>query len=177
MPLPALKWLPSPNYSNRSEKIALVVCHDCEGSYKGSIATFLDAHRPNPVSAHLVLREDGKEATQMVDFSKKAWHACNFNSESIGVEMAGYEARGYADSEWAAEANIVAYLLHRYDLPVRWAENGEGAGFCRHLDLGRAGGGHMDPTRDPQVWAGFCARVKAAYDAKDFGDALPWGRE
>lgn len=176
--LPTLKWKPSPNFSERTESIRLIVVHDCEGSYQGSIATFLQTERPGigPVSAHIVLREDGKEATQMVGFSKKAWHCRAFNSASIGVEMAGYESRGYADSEWAAEANIVAYLLHRYNLPPTWAQHGAGQGFCRHLDLGAAGGGHVDPTQDLKVWAGFCDRVRAAYNAKDFGPT-PWGRD
>ena len=176
MQLPVLKWLASPNFSERTEKLDLLVAHDCQGSYLGSIETFMQAHTSNPVSAHIVLREDGKEATQMVGFGKKAWHDCSFNSESIGLEMAGFEARGYADSEWQAEANMIAYLLHRYQIPVRWAKDGKGGGFCRHLDLGRLGGGHTDPTQDLAVWMNFVQRVEAAYNAGGF-PAEPWGRD
>ena len=36
------------------------------------------------------------EATQMAPFGKKAWHACNVNPRSIGVEIAGYEKIGFS---------------------------------------------------------------------------------
>ena len=41
------------------------------------------------VSAHYVVREDGCEATQMVDLADTAWHACTSNRRSIGIEMSG----------------------------------------------------------------------------------------
>lgn len=160
--LPPLKRISSPNYSSRGgAKIDLCIVHDCEGSYAGSINWF--ANPASRVSAHIVLREDGLEATQMVDFANKAWHVVAFNSRSIGVEMAGFAAKGYAAGEWGAEAAIVAYLLHRYQIPCRWVRGGQGAGFCSHYDLGLAGGGHHDPTTDPTVWNAFCARVAGAY--------------
>jgi hypothetical protein len=59
--------------------------------------------------------------------------------------------------------------LRRRGLPCRWAEHGEGAGFCSHYDLGPAGGGHFDITTDRAVWLAFAARVEAAYAA--FGAA------
>lgn len=160
--LPPLKHVPSPNFSSRNgHAVSLIVCHDCEGSYSGAINWF--ANPKSQVSAHLVLREDGQEATQMVDFIDKAWHAVDFNSVSIGLEMAGFAAKGFAAAEWQDAANIVAFLLHKYHLPNRWAEHGAGQGFCSHYDLGRAGGGHSDPTTDPAVWAHFRGLVTAAY--------------
>ena len=174
MSLPVLKWLPSPNFTQgRVSAVRLVVIHDCQGSYEGSIATF--RNKASGVSAHIVLKEDGSEATQMVRFEDKAWHVCSFNSVAIGLEMAGFEARGYVDSEWQSEANMCAYLLHRFKLPVRWAEGGAGAGFCRHYDLGTKGGGHTDPTMDPVLWAAFIKRVETAYADGGFPDE-PWGR-
>lgn len=160
--LPTLKRTLSPNYSSRGgTKIDLCVIHDCEGSEAGSISWFLNP--ASKVSAHYVLSEDGSRATLMVDPANKAWHAVAFNSRSIGVEMAGFAAKGYAASEWGAEASIVAYLLHRYQIPCRWVRGGVGSGFCSHYDLGQAGGGHKDPTTDPTVWNAFCARVAGAY--------------
>lgn len=160
--LPPLKHVPSPNFSNRTAKVDLIVVHDCEGSYAGSINWFAQAK--SQVSAHLVLREDGGEVTQMVAFDKKAWHACAFNSRSIGIEMAGFKAKGFEAREWQEAADIVAFLLHKFGLPCRWAEHGEGAGFCSHFDLGKAGGGHTDPTTDSAVWTHFCGLVKASYE-------------
>jgi N-acetylmuramoyl-L-alanine amidase len=108
----------------------------------------------------------------MVPFAKKAWHACDYNSRSIGLEMAGFAKAGYGESEWRAAVSIVAWLLHKYQIPARWAQHGEGPGFCSHFDLGAAGGGHCDPTTDGVVWAGFVARVQ---DASARGFLPEWG--
>lgn len=169
--LPQLRQVPSPNYSSRGgAKVTLLVAHDCEGSYAGSLNWF--SQPKSKVSAHLVLSENGLEATQMVSFANKAWHACDFNPMSIGIEMAGFAAKGFAAPEWQAAANIFAFLLHRYGLPPHWVQNGEGQGFCSHYNLGQAGGGHKDPTTDSGVWDAFCARVEAAYA---LGPPDAWG--
>jgi N-acetylmuramoyl-L-alanine amidase CwlA len=160
--LPPLRQRPSPNFSERAgNRIDLIVIHDTEGGYDGAISWFTNPH--SQVSAHIVLKEDGSEATQMVAFSKKAWHACDYNSRSIGLEMAGFAKSGYGEAEWSTAANIVAWLLHKYQIPAVWVRHGEGPGFCSHYDLGAAGGGHCDPTTDGKVWADFVKRVKDAY--------------
>jgi hypothetical protein len=129
--------------------------------YVSAVSWFGNRHAQ--VSAHIVLKEDGSEATQMVPFAKKAWHACDYNSRSIGLEMAGFAKSGYGEAEWSVAANIVAWLLHKYQIPAVWAQHGEGPGFCSHFDLGAAGGGHTDPTTDGNVWAGFVGRVQDAF--------------
>jgi hypothetical protein len=139
-----LRQIPSPNYSERTAPISLIVVHDTEGSYEGAVAWF--AQTRSQVSAHLVMREDGAEVTQMVPLSLKAWHACAANPRSIGIEGAGSVAGGFNEAWWRGMAKIVAWLLRAYGLPPRWAQDGEGAGFCSHHDLGAAGGGHNDPT-------------------------------
>lgn len=172
--LPNLKWISSPNFSNRSgAKVNLCVIHDTEGGYQGAIATFTNSH--SQVSAHFVLKEDGSEATQMVELAKKAWHVVEFNSRSVGIEMSGFEARGYGDSEWGTAAAMTAYLCHRFGIPPKWAPHGDGPGICRHLDLGAAGGGHVDPTQDMTVWQAFLAHVAKLYAAGGFPEQ-PWGR-
>ena len=174
--LPAWRWQASPNFSSRQgTPISLVVVHDMEGGYPGSIALFLNTHAQ--VSAHLLLREDNAEATQMVAFEEKAWHACDAgNWRGIGLEIPGFAARGYSDAEWEMTANIVAWLLRKYELPCRWAAHGIGAGFCSHYDLGAAGGGHTDPTTDAGIWAAFAAKVQAATAEVMALPALPaWG--
>lgn len=169
MKLQKLLWNPSPNFSARTAKMDLIIIHDCQGGYAGSIATFKGGKSEvGPVSAHYVLKEDGSEATQMVAIDKKAWHCCSFNSRSIGIEMAGWEAKGYAAGEWGAAATMTAYLCHKYGIPVRWAEGGVGPGIARHFDLGRSGGGHQDPTLDTKVWLAFLQEVKVAYAAGGF---------
>jgi N-acetyl-anhydromuramyl-L-alanine amidase AmpD len=173
--LPPLKWKPSPNFSERTRGLGidLIVVHDTEGGYEGAVSWFANAH--SQVSAHIVLKEDGSEATQMVAYSKKAWHCAAFNSSSIGLEMAGFAKKGYGEKEWAVAARIVAFLLHKHHLPAHWVRGPRyGSGFCRHYDLGQAGGGHHDPTTDDKVWEGFVRRVQAEYTRGGF--RKEWGR-
>jgi peptidoglycan hydrolase-like protein with peptidoglycan-binding domain len=169
--LPKLNWITSPNFSGRNgQKIDLVVAHDCEGSWAGSVNWF--SQRASQVSAHYVLKEDGSEATQMVELENKSWHAKAFNPRSIGVEMAGFSKKGFGAPEWQAAANIIAWLLKSNYILPRWAEKGIGAGFCSHYDLGKDGGGHKDPTTDAAVWHNFVLLVQAAYK-EDMPDS--WG--
>lgn len=174
MMLPALRQIPSPNYSSRGgARISKIICHDCEGNEDGSISWF--AQSRSQVSAHLVLSSDGNRATQMVAFANKAWHVCNYNPSTIGLEMAGFASKGFDAPEWAAAAGIVAFLLHKYSLPATWAKGGVGDGFCSHHDLGQAGGGHTDPCDvGAPAWLSFISIVQKAY-------ALPqpasWGSD
>jgi len=172
--LPPLKWVESPNQSARDHgtHVDLIVVHDTEGGYDGAVSWFANSH--SQVSAHIVLKEDGSEATQMVPYDRKAWHCESFNSRSIGLEMAGFAKDGYGPHEWAVAARVVAFLLHRYGLPARWAKGGGGDGFCRHYDLGAAGGGHHDPTTDDAVWAKFVFQVTHELDRGGFRET--WGR-
>ena len=161
-PLP-LDWRASPNYSSRNgARVRLLVVHDCEGSYAGSVSWF--AMAAAMVSAHLVLSEDGSRATQMVAFGNKAWHVCDFNGFSEGIEAAGYAAKGLGAPEWRALAKLTAWRLKANGIPCQVAAAANNwTGFCQHADLGAAGGGHHDITRDPAVWAAFVAMAQAEY--------------
>ena len=162
--LPALKHVPSPNYSLRgAAAVRQFVVHDCEGSYAGAIGWFAQVR--SQVSAHIVLRKDGLEATQCVPMDRKAWHACAANPIPTASSWRVSRRTASAISELDAAAAIVAWGLKRRGLPCRSAERGEGDGFCSHYDLGAAGGGHLDITTDRNVWLGFAARVEAAYSA------------
>jgi hypothetical protein len=164
--LPVLKWIPSPNFSARSARVDLLVIHDTEGSYESTVAWF--QNKASEVSAHFVIKEDGSEATQMVDLADKAWACCAFNSRSVNFEMAGWASKGYGSPEWLAMARVSAFHLHHLQIPCRWARGGVGPGFCSHFDLGEAGGGHSDPTTDAAVWRKFVDLVMAQYNAGDF---------
>ena len=162
---PKIQWVSSPNFSSRGgQRVRLVVVHDCEGSYAGSVAWF--SLHESRVSAHLVLREDGGEATQMVRWTDKAWHACDFNSISDGIEAAGYSARGLGDAEWRTLAALTAWRLRANNIPCQEATLVNGwTGFTEHLKLGAAGGGHHDITANPEVWADFVRLVGEAYNS------------
>ena len=52
--LPSLKWVPSPNFSNRSARVDLLVLHDTEGTYQSAINWFKNP--ASQVSAHFVIK-------------------------------------------------------------------------------------------------------------------------
>ncbi len=163
MILPTLVWRPSPNFrKGRSERARLIIIHDEEGTYGGSAARFLDPHAA--VSAHLAVREDGKEVTQYVALGDTAWHVRSCNPYCVGVEMPGFIAKGFPQVELDADAQVAAWLLMHLGLPCRWAQHGQGSGFCSHYDLHGVGGNtHTDPTTDEHVWEGYVQRIQTAY--------------
>lgn len=166
MKLPPLKWVSSPNFSKRSARVDLLILHDTEGSYSSAVNWFQNP--ASQVSAHFVIKEDGSEVTQMVDIGYKAWHAMAFNSRSIGFEMAGVASKGFGDLELLTTAHIFAYHLHHLQIPLRHAIGGVGPGLCSHFELGRAGGGHTDPSTKPEFMYHFFELVTQEYNQGDF---------
>lgn len=161
--LPALAWTASPNYSSRGgQRVRLIVVHDCEGSFLGSVSWFAMAR--SQVSAHIVLSEDGLRAVQMVAWANKAWHACDVNAFSEGIEAAGYASKGLGAPEWQALAAIVAFRLKANGILCQRASAANNwTGYCQHVDLGAMGGGHHDITLDPAIRDRFDVLVKIAY--------------
>lgn len=153
--LPALVWKRSPNQSSRhGARIDLLTWHETAGSYAGSVAWLR-----NPAadaSAHLVIREDGGEATQLVELAAKAWHAADFNRRSVGVEHANVTRKGYAtERQLEVSARVFAWLCLHLNVPPRWARGGQGRGVCYHGELGTAGGGHTQCGPDHSGWLRF----------------------
>jgi hypothetical protein len=170
--LPRLLWRRSPNVSTRSgARVRLVVAHRTEGAYGGAIAWLCQSRAQ--ASAHAVLREDGSEATQLVEWGEKAWAVCAYNSISDSLEMAG-SGSSYQVNELRVGARIMAFRLHERRLPARWARFGIGAGYCRHKDLGATGGGHVDPVMTPAQWKLFQFFIKL--EAARGGFRPAWGR-
>ena len=90
--------------------------HETAGAYGGSVAWL-----ENPAaqaSAHLVVREDGLQATQLVHLADKAWHAAAFNGWSVGVEHANITAKGYAtEKQLQVSARIFGWLCLHLGVP------------------------------------------------------------
>jgi hypothetical protein len=183
--LPPLKRRSSPNQSSRyGAPIIGVVMHDTESSYGSAInwlctPTYYNADgsvRSGPdASAHVVVREDGNEATQLVPWMRKAWHAMAANQHFIGVEMAGYLNREGSD-EWHSAARIAGYLCTSFGIPPVWNVRHGGAfapGLVRHRDLGVAGGGHLDPTSSDDIWLRFIFEVQ--HEVARGGYLPQWG--
>ena len=150
--LAPLIWKPSPNYSSRhGRQVTHLVWHATAGRYGPSVAWLR-----NPVadaSAHLVVREDGGETTQLVKLAAKAWHAYpTWNLISVGVEHASL-GRGFASrAQLEQSARLFAFLCHLLKIPPVHGLH-RPRGIVRHRDLGAAGGNHGDGPSDA-VWFG-----------------------
>lgn len=161
--LPKLYLRLSPNFSRRVLPVGLVVVHRPVGSYHGSIESMCD--RRHEASAHVIVNEYGNEATQLVPWGRKAW-ACRFyNSRSDNIETPDHIWLDPLDEErlriMRVCARVVAFRLHKRKAPARWVRSGFmfRKGVTRHYDLGKAGGGHTDPTTDPHRWEIFLSMV------------------
>lgn len=139
--------------------------HRPAGSYRGAVE-YLCSPGAN-ASAHVLVREDAGEATQLVRWSRKAWACVAFNSASENIET--------PDNIWTRKltpeleavmqrcARIVAFRCHVRHIPAKWVTGADlldHPGVTRHLDLGRAGGGHADPTTDTSRWVEFMTMVQ-----------------
>jgi hypothetical protein len=109
-----------PTYRQNDGTITHVVIHDIEGTAVAAINTFEDPTSND--SAHYIVDSDGT-VYQMVHEKDVAFQAGNlwFNQHSIGIEHAGFAATGYQwynATEYLASANLVAYLLNKYNIPL-----------------------------------------------------------
>ena len=173
--LPPIEQHPSPNQSARSLVPFLVVVHRPAGGYAGSLRTLTDGNPPggNRVSAH-ILTDSSRKAAQMVPWDRKSWSCAAFNSASYNLEIDDDAWTGRDPDALATAARIVAYLCKRTGIPPRWTRDPSNTpGVCRHLDLGRAGGGHSDPTTSVGMWTAFVAAVVTEYEAGGFRPT--WG--
>jgi hypothetical protein len=159
--LPPLVARASPNRSSRhGERVRLLVWHETAGSYAGSVSWLCNPKAQ--ASAHLVLREDGEEATQLVPLAEKAWHAAAYNPASVGVEHANVAAKGYSsEAQLRASARVFGWLCLHLGVPPRFARGGVGSGVCRHLDLGALGGGHTQCGPSDHDWQRFLVMLHA----------------
>lgn len=159
--LPELVQRQSPNRSSRNgDRVHLLVWHETAGAYAGSVSWLC-----NPAaqaSAHLVIREDGAEATQLVHLAVKAWHCAAFNGVSVGVEHANTTAKGYAsERQLEVSARVFGWLCIHLGVPPKRSRNGQEPGICRHMDLGVAGGGHLQCGMGEHDFERFLAMVHA----------------
>ena len=141
----------SPNQSSRNgQTITHIVWHATAGSYAGSVSWLCQPAAQ--ASAHLVVREDGGEVTQLVHLAAKAWHAAAANGYSVGVEHASPGAGFYGHEQFMESARLFGWLCHTLGIPPVFGLN-RPKGIVRHRDLGAAGGGHSDGPPDHE-WFG-----------------------
>lgn len=170
--LPPLLQRHSPNFSSRmGMTVTMIVVHSTEGAYAGAVDWLCNPQAQ--ASAHLVLREDGREATQLVPYADKAWHVAAYNPFSIGLECAGFAGKLPA-GQLRVAARIVSFLLHKHGLPARYiGGNVDRKGWSLHQALGVQGGGHHDPGFSlwRRLWFGALVR----YEAVRGGFRADWG--
>lgn len=179
--LPPLKWQASPNRSDRDSRPRMVVVHTAEGGYEGTVSWLCNPR--SDASSHLVLNDDGSEATQLVRYSEKAWTQRAFNDVALSIEVSGRLADRWkhpirARRQLRRLARVVAFLLQEYKLPVHWVQNHErhsAKGFTRHGDLAPEGGHPLCLLYTGWRWRRFRRFVKREYDRGHF--RKEWGRE
>lgn len=183
--LPHVVWKPTPNHGQRAgAKVERVVLHTWgvhyvneqaeEKAYEGVVKWFSEPQ--TQVSAHFVYPGSAKpnEITQMVAYKDYAWAEAAYNRTSVEIECADAIWQGRDPAGLEQLAHITGYLLHKFELKPEHAIHG---GFCRHGDLGTAGGNHpLCPTADLNYFAEFAARVKANYKAGGYRKTA-WGRQ
>lgn len=158
--LPPLVQRKSPNESSRhGARIDYLVLHETAGSYQGSVAWLC-----NPVSeasAHLVLREDAGECTQLVRRERKAWTQGNWNPRCLSLELATTSPKGYAnEAQLHVAARIFGWLCLEHAIPPRWARAGSGRGLVFHGNLPDSGG-HPFCGPTMEAWQRFVVMVGA----------------
>lgn len=160
----------SSNYSSRSNGVASIkriVMHTTEGSYNGAISWFRNPSAN--VSAHYVVRRSDGQVTQMVPDDRRAWHACNNNDDTIGIEQ---EGRASQRSTWTpqlveASAKLTGWLSRAYGVPAdRQHIVGHGEIQPRGCDY-RSDPGPYFP------WASFMRKVRAYRNGTDPGSIDP----
>ena len=149
----------TPNQSSRNgAAITHLVWHATAGSYVGSVNWLCQPAAQ--ASAHLVIREDGGEVTQLVHLALKAWHAVAANPYSVGVEHASPGAGFDSHAQFLESARVFGWLCHLYGIPpVHGLYRPKG--IVRHRDLGIAGGGHSDGPTDATWFGVFLPAVQA----------------
>jgi N-acetyl-anhydromuramyl-L-alanine amidase AmpD len=137
-----------------------IVVHVTEGSYLGSVRWLRNPRSRG--SAHYLISRRG-EVVQLVSVSDVAWHAGNrrTNRRSIGIEHEGRTRRGrFTRAQYEASARLVAYLAHRWGIPLDRrhvighnevpSPSGRGRGGAAH---------HTDPGRHWQ-WRRYMALIR-----------------
>jgi N-acetylmuramoyl-L-alanine amidase len=115
--------LPSPNHAARQSAVDVLVLHYTELPLDESLTVLRDDKRPNRVSAHYVLAEDGT-VYRLVPEDRVAWHAGRshwrgreaLNGSSIGIEIVNLhgDRHDYPDGQIAALIALCRDIIGRH---------------------------------------------------------------
>ena len=115
--------LPSPNHAARQSPVDVLVLHYTELPLDESLKILRDDKRPNRVSAHYVLAEDGT-VYRLVSEDRVAWHAGRsywrgrdaLNGTSIGIEIVNLhgDRHDYPDVQIDALIELCRDIVSRH---------------------------------------------------------------
>jgi N-acetylmuramoyl-L-alanine amidase len=115
--------LPSPNHAARQSAVDVLVLHYTELPLDESLKVLRDDKRPNRVSAHYVLAEDGT-VYRLVPENRVAWHAGRshwrghdaLNGTSIGIEIVNLhgDRHDYPEVQIAALIELCKDVVGRH---------------------------------------------------------------
>ena len=121
--MPAIIDLPSPNHAPRTEPVDVLVLHYTELPLKELLDILRDPARPQRVSAHYVLAEDGA-VYRLVPEARVAWHAGRsywrgrdlLNGTSIGIEIVNLhgDRHDYPPAQIAALIELCREIIARH---------------------------------------------------------------
>lgn len=116
---PGAQWRPIPvNWSpGTPDPNRLFIVHVMQGTLRGTDSWFR-----NPAaqaSAHFGVGTDGT-CYQWVDTDEMAWHACNANPFSIGVETEGYSGQPFSYAQLRVLGNLFRWAHENYPEISMW---------------------------------------------------------
>jgi N-acetylmuramoyl-L-alanine amidase len=187
---PLAAWSPSPNHDARQPQL-IVLHHTQMASFDEALATLKSANDHGKVSAHYLIREDGR-IVQLVDERARAWHAgagrwgafTDLNDASIGIELDNDGVEPFAEAQIAALIRLLdeicnrlaiprtAVIAHADLAPTRKADPSVHFPWAR---LAEAGFGEWPRAGAPPAPEGFdpvLALALLGYDTADFPAAL-----
>jgi N-acetyl-anhydromuramyl-L-alanine amidase AmpD len=121
---PPVTWSPVGSGANFTpalhRKITTIVIHATDGGSLIGNVSWLTNDKAE-ASSHYVVSRDGT-IVQVVPLHDVAWHSGNrgVNVHSIGIEHVGetYDPAGFTAAEYRSSAQLVAWLVRRYDIPI-----------------------------------------------------------
>lgn len=136
-------WGPADsNYSGHVVECRGLVVHIAEGSFDGTVSW-----QRNPdadVSSNFVTDYDGA-VVQMVDTdTQTAWTQATGNGHWISNENAGFHGDILTDAQIEANAEMFAWIVQTYGVPLKLAAGPNDKGLGWHGMGGTAWGGHPD---------------------------------
>jgi hypothetical protein len=147
--------MPSPCYHSRGGiKPYKIVLHTAEGATTiESLGNFF-ANGSNQVSSQTGADDKKDIIGEYVTRGNAAWTQAAYNEEAVSLELCGFAK--WSRSTWLNQhgnmidnaARWVAEEAAHYGIPIVALNNsqaqGGGRGVCQHVNLGSAGGGHVD---------------------------------